>query len=233
MLVKLMTRRWQMRYFFSLLFVGLSACNTLSPNWEDLIETGYNAYQDGRYEEAESLLLEALRRSNDFPETDLRRVTTLTTLAELYLVQSRQQDTETLYRQALTILEQTLDGNDFRLTVHLIKMAEFYLERNILSEAESLYERAVLILERDRGEMDIDLAIARAGLADTYYQNGFFSEAEPLLQQSLAVLTNQLDPNNAVLANLMAVYAELLRATDRGREAANLEARVRAIETSP
>ena len=233
MLVKFMTRRWQLHYFLSLLFVGLSACDSLSLNWEDFIETGYNAYQDGRYEEAEDLLLEALRRSNDFPETDLRRVTTLTTLAELYLVQSRHQDTETLYRQALTILEQTLEGNDFRLAVHLIKMAEFYLEQNILSEAESLYERAVSILERERGEMDVDLAIARAGLADTYYQKGFFSEAEPLLQQSLAVLTNQLDPNNAVLANLMAVYAELLRETNRGREAANLEARVRAIETSP
>ena len=211
----------------------LAGCRYPSLDWEELIEAGYEASLDGRFTEAEELLLAALVRADRFPPDDLRRVTTLTTLAELARVQSRPEDAETLYREALATAERALGPVHLDLAPLLTTLAELYAGQGLPAEAAPVYERAVVLLEASLGRYHLDVATALAGLASAYYQQGYHAEAVPLYERSLEVLAVMLEPDNVRLADVLAEYAGALRATDRGLEAVEIEARVRALRSAP
>ncbi len=54
-----------------------------SSRWEKLAAAGEEAYKRGVYDEAEGLLVSALKEAETFPVTDPRRVESLTNLAEI------------------------------------------------------------------------------------------------------------------------------------------------------
>ncbi len=225
--------RWVHRFLVCALAPGLAACQNPSIGWEELIEVGYEAYLDGRHVEAEELLLEALARADGFPPDDLRRVTTLTALAELAAAQARPEEAETLYRQALADAERALGPEHLDLAPLLVTLAELYAGQGLYAEAEPLFAQAVAVREASLGRQHPDVATALAGLASTYYHQGYHAEAAPLYEQALLVLEVVLEPDNVRLADVLAEYAAVLRATNRGLEAVAIEARVQAIRSAP
>ncbi len=66
-------------------------------------------------------------------------------------------------------------------------------------------------------------------LAALYPALGRYGEAEPLHQRSLAIYEKALGPEHPDVAQSMENYADLLRETGRGAEAAKMEARAKAI----
>ena len=197
------------------------------------MDAGYDALQDGRFTEAEELLLTALDQTEPLAPDDVRRATTRTTLAELYLAQARHGEAEVLYRQALAVMEQALGPDHLDLASHLVTMAEFYIDQGVYSEAEPLYERAVAIAEATLGRDHPDVGTALAGLGAVYYNQGLLTDAEPLFERSLFIFEAVLEPNDVRLADVLEDYAALLRVTDRGTQAAEIESRVRAIRAAP
>ena len=226
-------RRWGQRLAASGLAASLAACQYPAFGWEDLMEAGHEAYLHGQHGDAEELLLEALARTDRFPPDDVRRVTTLTALAELTDAQLRPEEAETLYREALATAERALGPAHLDLAPLLVTLADRYASQGLHAEAAPLYERAVTLLEPELGRYDLDVATALAGLASAYYHQGFHAEAAPLYERSLEVLEVMLEPDNVRLADLLAEYAGVLRATDRGLEAVEIERRVRAIRSAP
>lgn len=75
--------------------------------WNSYTEAGTNAYQQGRYAEAEQMLVAALREAEGFGPQDLRVAIGCNNLAELYRAQGRYTEAERLYGRALTIFERT------------------------------------------------------------------------------------------------------------------------------
>ena len=207
-----------------------AACRGLQ--WEDYMEAAYHARQDGRYREAEDLLLVAADHAADFPADDLRRAMTLNDLAEVCIVEARHAEAEVLYRQATEVIEAALGPDHLDLAAHLAMVAAFYAEQGIYTEAEPRYERAVAIMEPALGWVHPDLAVHLAALASVYYHQGLHAEAEPLYDRALAVLELALEPDNVRLAEILEEYAGLLRATNRGAEAGPLEARARRIRSA-
>lgn len=197
------------------------------------MDAGYDALQDGRFAEAEELLLTALDQTESLAPDDVRHATTRTTLADLYLAQARHGEAEVLYRQALAVMELVLGPDHLDLASHLVTMAEFYIDQGVYSEAEPLYERAVAIVEAALGREHPDVGTALAGLGSVYYNQGFLPEAEPLFERSLVIFEAVLEPDDVRLANVLEDYAALLRVTDRGQQAAEIESRVRAIRAAP
>ena len=211
--------------------VAAIACGGLQ--WEDYMEAAYHARQDGRYREAEELLLVAADYAASFPADDLRRAMTLNDMAEICIVEARHAEAEVLYGQATEIIEAALGPDHLDLATHLATVAAFYAEQGIYTEAEPRYERAVAIMEPALGWAHPDLAINLGSLASVYYRQGLHTEAEPLYERALAVLELALEPDNVRLAEILEEYAGLLRATNRGVEAGPLEARARRIRASP
>lgn len=197
------------------------------------MDAGYDAFQDGRFSEAEDLLLTALDQTESLAPDDVRRATTRTTLADLYLAQARYGEAEVLYRQGLSVMELALDPDHLDLASHLVRMAEFYIDQGVYPEAEPLYERAVAIAEAALGRDHPDVGTALAGLASIHYTQGLLAEAEPLFERSLFILEATLEADDVRLADVLEEYAALLRVTDRGPQAAEIELRVRAIRASP
>ncbi|MCY4122164.1 MAG: tetratricopeptide repeat protein [Acidobacteria bacterium] len=214
-----------------LVHLGPAACRGLQ--WEDYMEAAYHARQDGRYREAEELLLLAADSAADFPPADLRRAMTLNDLAEICIVEARHTEAEVLYRQATEVIEAALGPDHLDLARHLATVAAFYAEQGVYTEAEPRYERAVAIMEPALGWAHPDLAANHAALASVYYRQGLHVEAEPLYERALAVLELALEPDNVRLAEILEEYAGLLRATNRGVAAGPLEARARRIRTTP
>ena len=66
-----------------------------------------------------------------------------------------------------------------------------------------------------------------AGVAAS--QQGKYAEAEPLYQRSLAILEKALGPEHPLVATSLENYAALLRNMNREAEAAQMEARAKAI----
>ena len=197
------------------------------------MEAAFHARQDGRYYEAEELLLLAADRAADFPANDLRRAMTLNDLAEICVAEERHAEAEVLYRQATEVIEAALGPDHVDLAAHLGMVAAFYANQGIDTEAEPRYERAVAILEPALGWAHPDVAANLAALASIYYRQGLHAEAEPLYERALAVLELALEPDNVRLAEILEEYAGLLRATNRGGDAVPLETRARRIRATP
>ena len=226
-------RRWSHCLSACGLAASLAACQYPALGWEDLMEAGNEAYLHGQHGDAEELLLEALARTDRFPPDDVRRVTTLTALAELADAQLRPEEAETLYRQALAAAEQALGPVHLDLAPLLVTLADRYADQGLHAEAAPLYEQAIALLETELGRYHLDVAAALAGLASAYHHQGFHAEAAPLYERSLEVLEVMLEPDNVRLADVLAEYAGTLRATDRALEAVDIERRVLRLRSAP
>ena len=66
-------------------------------------------------------------------------------------------------------------------------------------------------------------------LAELYQGHGKYAEAEPLYQRSLMIREKTLGPEHLDVAKALENYAALLRATQRGEQAAKLETRAKVI----
>ena len=138
----------------------LVACRYPALGWEDLVAAGHEASLHGQHADAEELLLEALARADRFPPDDVRRVTTLTALAELADAQLRPEEAETLYRRALAAAEEALGPGHPDLAPLLVTLADRYAGQRLHAEAAPLYERAVVLLETALGRYHLGVATA-------------------------------------------------------------------------
>ena len=66
-------------------------------------------------------------------------------------------------------------------------------------------------------------------LGALYVTQGNYAEAEPLYRRALAIIEKALGPEHPNLATSLENYAALLRKTGRADEAAEMEARAKAI----
>ena len=222
----LSSRAWLSVFVCSLL-VTLPACRFTG--WEEYMEAGYWAYQDGRSAEAEELFLAALQQAERFGPEDPRLATTLDNLADLFHTQGRDAESQRLYQRALRSAEEALGPEHPRVAGILNHLAGLYADQDGFTEAEPLYRRALAILETARGPDHPDVVQSLAGLAELYRFQNRYAEAEPLYQRLLALLEKALGPDHLDVAATLEEYAELLRATGREAQAAEIEARARAI----
>nr|WP_281258998.1 tetratricopeptide repeat protein [Stenomitos frigidus] len=169
-------------------------------------------YFQGRYTEAEPLLLRALTISEqqlgaDHPDVAAR----LNSLANLYYFQGRYREIESLYQRALTISEQQLGADHPDVATKLNNLANLYRTQGRYAEAEPLYLRALTIGEQQLGADHPDVATRLNNLAGLYEDQGYSAKAEPLYLRALAISEQQLGadhPDVAIwLNNLANLYS--------------------------
>ena len=66
-------------------------------------------------------------------------------------------------------------------------------------------------------------------MAEIYRDEGRYADAEPLIKQALAIWQKASMSEHPSAASSLEIYADLLRKTNRAAEAAEIEARAKAI----
>jgi tetratricopeptide (TPR) repeat protein len=187
--------------------------------------------ESGRIVEARNLYERALEIDEKaLGPTDPMVAADLNKLALVLDLQGRNREAEELFRRALAILDSTLEPSHPDLAHSLANLAYFLHHSGRWQEAEPLYRRSVEILEARTDTDPLLLATTLRHLAMLYQKQERLGEAEPLYRQALT-LFEQVDPNDPEIVPLLWSLSDLLECTDRVAEAAELEARAKAIRS--
>ena len=121
-----------------------------STPWETSTAAGLQAYQQGRYSEAEEYFSAALKGAESFGPEDPRLATSLNNLAELYRTQSKYAQAEPLYERSLAIREKALGSEHPNVARSLENYAALLRKVNRDAEASKMEARAKAIREKSR-----------------------------------------------------------------------------------
>jgi tetratricopeptide (TPR) repeat protein len=176
-------------------------------------------YHQGRYSDAEPLLIRALSiNEKQLGANHLNTATSLNDLAALYKAIGRYSDAEPLYVRALAIKEQELGVNHPDTATILNNLAGLYELIKQYSDAEPLLIRALAIREQQLGANHPFTATSLNNLASLYCSIGRYSDAEPLYVRSLAISEEKLGANHpftaTILNNLALLYESIFRYSD-------------------
>lgn len=99
------------------------------------------------------------------------------------------------------------------------------------TEAEPLYTRSLAILQKVHGVQHPVLLVGVHNLAHFYYIQGKYSQAEPFFERLYKLHEKILGADHPAIVPMLETYAVILRETGRGAEAAEKEAKAKAIRS--
>ncbi|HJQ22878.1 MAG TPA: FxSxx-COOH system tetratricopeptide repeat protein [Blastocatellia bacterium] len=186
--------------------------------------------EQGKFDDAESLYKQAIAIDEkafgpDHPDLAVD----LNNLARLYYQQGKFAAAEPLFQQALKIKQQALRPDHPSLATSLNNLAALYRVQGKLAAAEPLYNQALAIRQQTLEPDHPEVAQSLNNLALLYQDQGKLDDAERLFKQACNIVENALGPQHPNVATCLENYAILLRKMHHEAEAAEMEARARAI----
>ena len=174
--------------------------------WERYMKAGMEAYEQGKYAEAEKQLLTALKEAEEFGEQDRRVAQSLGGLGVVYRAQGRYAEAEPLLWKALAIAKKTFPPEHPEVAGSLDNLAALYNAQGKYAEAEPLLRRVLAIDEKEAEKFgeDLRLAMSLNALGIVYHAQGKDAEAEPLLRRALAVAEKERVPENPQVVEVVA-----------------------------
>ena len=129
------------------------------------------------------------------------------------------------YRKA----ENDLAIRDHSLAIQLDpKLALAYANRGNAYARQQRFDRAHADFTKAL-ELNPRCAVAYVGLANLFTLESKYADAEPLFKKALAIFDNNSGPTHPNIVEVLKPYASMLRKVGRDSEAAEMEARSRAI----
>ena len=178
--------------------------------WDKYTRAGREAYEQGRYTEAEEMVLVALKEAKSFGAQDARLATSVNDLAVLFQAQERYEEAEPLHRRALEVREKTLGPEHPDVALSLNNLAMLYQVQRRYEAAEPLHRRALEVRNKVLGPDHLDVAQSLNNLGALYYKQGKYTDAEALHRQALEVREKVLGPEHPDVAvslqNLAMLY---------------------------
>jgi len=185
-----------------------------------LLDTVGRVYRNlGDYEEAESLVVEALRIREEILEPhDHQIAESLIHLAWLYDKKGSYGESEPLRQRAIEIVESVYGHDDPAVADALNDLAVLYRTMGRYGDAVPLHLKSLEIRESIFGNDSPQVAASLNNLAVVYRRQGRFSEAASLYERSLAIRQAELGLEHpqvaASLNNLAIVYRHQGRYAD-------------------
>lgn len=143
----------------TLIVFGCTRSSDESVSWEQVRAMASEAFQQGRYEEAEKRWTSALKKAEKFNPEDPRLATSLDELSFFYNSQLKYVEAEPLYRRLLALRETVLGPIHPEVAATLTNLAKLYQAQAKYAEAEPLYQRALAIDEKVLGMTHPDVAM--------------------------------------------------------------------------
>ena len=122
-----------------------ASCAAPETSWKNYNVAGMDAYEQGRYSEAEKWWLAALEEAENFGPDDERLATSLNNLAAIYYSQGNYAEAEPLFKRSIAIREKALGPEHPDVAMGLQNYAELLRKTNREAEAEKLEARAETI----------------------------------------------------------------------------------------
>ncbi|MGE5754956.1 MAG: tetratricopeptide repeat protein, partial [Planctomycetaceae bacterium] len=116
--------------------------------WQADHDAGWQAYQEGRLDEAETRLRAAEKEAEGFGANDPRLATTLDHLSWVLCTEGKSAEAEPLAKRALALREQALGGEHPDVVKSLNTLACLYDMEGKPAEAKPLYERCLALAEK-------------------------------------------------------------------------------------
>lgn len=136
---------------------------------------------------------------------------------------------EKQYKAAIESAEK--NGTDASLITALRSLAQVYLEQGKDAEVEAIYKRRLALAKEAWAQEPKNLATVYDDLAMFYLLRNKYVEAEPLYKQAIALKETAFGSNNPKTIESIEFYVLLLRKVERDKEAAQLEMRIKEIES--
>jgi tetratricopeptide (TPR) repeat protein len=155
--------------------------------------------------------------------------TCLNALGTIHLYRDEYAAAEQYIRRALAAAESQKNAGRLDKGLCLQTLGELYRRRNMAAKAEPFHRRALAVLESLPRREDRYLSGALLSLGTDCCDQRKYAKAEALYRRALALRENLLGPDHPQVADCLEFYTDLLKATGRDTEAAEMEARVRAI----
>lgn len=151
----------------------------------------------GRYQQAEPVLADTLRRSTElFGSDHLETLSAANNLASLHHTNGRYDRAEPLYHWALSGRERRLGADHLATLVVANNLGLLYRSWGKYDEAEPLLRRALEGRERSLGPDHPDTLFSVNDLALLYRSRGRYGEAEPLYRRALKGRERALGPDH-------------------------------------
>lgn len=160
-------------------------------DWGKYHDSGWAAFKEKNYDEAEKQFLKALREAEKFSYNDPRLRLTLNNLAEAYSGQARYTDAEPFYLRLLERDERVLGPEHPTVAASLNNLANNYRVLGKYAEAEPLYKRALEIWKKILGSEHPLVSHIEGGYAKLLRKTDRAEEAEKIESR---VSTPQVDP---------------------------------------
>lgn len=156
--------------------------------WKKLNSEVVNLYGQKDYKKAIKAGKEALKfAEKSFNKEHPYVATSLNNLAEIYRVQGKFSDAESLFKRALQIREKVLGKDDIDVALTLNNFAALYFQEKKYDIAENYYKRSLKILESKLGRDNPQLEATLANIAELYKQKGRYKEAGEFFNRVLAI----------------------------------------------
>lgn len=188
------------------------------------------AYDAGRYLDAEKLYLSALSQSEANENSDGYLAVNLNGLANVYRALARYTEAERLFDRTLKIRQESLgpDHPDVAKALQGLGFCIYIQGRH--TEAQSLLERALQIFKTHLGPEHLEVAYTLNHLADLYLDMAQADKAEQLYHHALAIKEKTLGPDHVDLAEtLIGLGILLLNDREKIKEAEPLFLRAKRI----
>ncbi|KAF9599803.1 hypothetical protein IFM89_001749 [Coptis chinensis] len=166
---------------------GSVISNIHTINWRVFTDNGRNLSRQGKLGEAEKYFLLALEEAKE----------------------GKENDSETLIRNSIGILEEGGQVESFTCLRRLRYLSRILLKSNRLTEAENVQRRILHIMELSKGRKSLETVIAAEHLALTLQSNGNLKEAKEFLQHCLDVRKSLLPENHIQIGANMLHMARL------------------------
>jgi serine/threonine protein kinase len=207
--------------------LGAAHQETLISKWH----IGWVYWWQGRYDEAEPLLIEALPGLERLlPEEHIERLYCMAVLAWLYNGQGRFSEAEQLFGKGLETVCRVLGEEHEYSPTFMQGLAFSYRMQGRYDKAERLFNKALELSRRVRGEQDFETLGLMNNLGELYRDQGRYDEAEQLLLKALDGKRNFLGEQHSLTLETMVSLARLYHSQGRYEQAESLF--VKTMETA-
>ena len=178
---------------------------------------------------AEPLLRRAMAIFQSDPLSRAEMPTTMGFMGQLYLAEDKPAMAQDTLTQAVDLEERLLGDNHPQVAVLLQILGDAAARRTKMDLARDYFDRALRIMAGTFGENSAPTGVVLANWATAEQRAGDIGQALAQFQKSLEILRMAGREAAAVRMTTLERYAQLLKATHRGKEASALFAEVKSL----
>ncbi|CAN5951183.1 unnamed protein product [Sphagnum jensenii] len=175
--------------------------------WEENQNSGEEAFEQGRYAEAERFFVVAIQEAESLADDQVKLADSLYFLGKVYTLFEEFPKAESALTKALAIRGKALGTENAKVAEVIEQLGTLYLNERKYEQSEPMLKRSLDMRLKLFGENSAEVACSMAALGALNTSKNLLRDAEALLRKSLAIQEEKLGPNDKELAATLGLLA--------------------------